>query len=146
MEITYEKIRPLIKSEKIEGHQIKVEFQADGMSSPIQAVGMLQPTDKQIMAGVGKQAVKRGVVSGLIGTVGRLFGGAVGGGVAGSVTSSATRSVGNAVADKKMGDPAAGILPKITEENKPQAILVAFNSIAAMFKWDEETQMWKANQ
>jgi hypothetical protein len=146
MEITYEKIRPLVKSEKIEGHQIKVEFQADGMTGPIQTVGMLQPSEKQILKNTGKQAVKRGVVSGIISSVARLFGQSVGGGIGGSVASSATSSVGHAAAESRMGDPAAGMFPKITEENKPQAILAAFNSVAGMFKWDEETQMWKANQ
>jgi hypothetical protein len=146
MELTYERIRPLIKSEKIDGHQITVEFQAEGMTGPIQSVGMLQPSEKQVVAGAAKTAVKRGVVSGIISSVARLFGQSVGGGIGGSVASSAASSAGHAAASSRMGDPSKDIFPKITEENKPQAIMVAFQSVQGMFKWDEETQSWKANQ
>lgn len=143
MEITYEQIQALIKSEDLKGQQLHVTFQSSDQENPIAAVGMMLPDQDQIMKNVGKSAVKQGLIATIISSISRLLGGAIGG-TGGSIASSATSTMGHAVASSKM-DPMAGVMDvKDTLENRKKAALLAFQSVQSFYKWDETQNTWKS--
>jgi hypothetical protein len=142
MEITYDSIKTLIVEEKLEGQQVQVAFKAPGQDSPISAIAMIMPDQKEIMKNVGKSAVKQGAKSGLIGMLSRFVGGLIGG-TAGSLASSATSQVAHAATT----NPNAGqevLKTTITPEKQQNAVVEAFKSVQAFYTFDEETRQWKA--
>ena len=53
MIVTYESIKPLIISEDlVEGNQLHVSFQAEGMAAPIKAVGMMMASQEEMTKNV----------------------------------------------------------------------------------------------
>jgi hypothetical protein len=153
MSYSYEQIKSLIVSETVNGNQVSVKFKAPGMTDPIESVGVMMPGQGEMIKNVGKEAVKRSVVSSLISSVARLFGGAVsdaagsgiGASVAGTATSSAASSVGHAVADQKMGNSADSVMKvNVTPEKQQAAVVAAFQNVQQFFSYDESTNTWKS--
>lgn len=141
MLITYDSIKPLIKKEDlVNGNQLNVSFQAEGMSAPIQAVGMMMADQADMMKNVQKQAVKQGIISSIISGVSRLLGGLIGG-VGGSVASSAASTVAYSVTSSSMG---AGMMnAPDTPENRQKAAVAAFQTVQMYFEYDAINALWK---
>ncbi len=142
MEITYESIKTLIVSERVDGQNVHAEFKAPGQESPIAGMAVVMPEQSEIVANVGKNAVKSGVKSGLIGAISNFFGSLVGG-TAGSITSSATSQMAHAATN----NPNAGqdmMKTKVTPEKQQKAVVEAFKTVQTFFKYNEETKQWEA--
>lgn len=140
MSVTYEQIKPIIKSETLNGQQMTVQFQAPGQAEPMQAISALTPDTSQVVKNVGKQAVKTGIISQVIRAVSGLVGGAIGG-AGGSVARSATSQVGHA-ATRKQTDMSGAIEVKDTPEARQAAVVLAFESVKGFYNFDEGTKTW----
>ncbi len=143
MELTYEKIKPLIKSERLEGQHVYVEFQAKGQESAIQGIGMIVPEQSDIMKNVGKQAVKSTTKRSLISGISRFIGGFFGG-TAGSLASSATSQVGHAALNNSQKDAENMLKVKVTPEKQQKAVVESFARIQQFYKYNESSQEWEA--
>jgi len=141
MQPTIENITPLIKSEKVDGIQVIVHFQADNQNNPIQGYGTIMPDQDQMMKNIGKQAVKSAVKTSIITSISRFFGSLIGGS-AGSAVSSASSQIAYAASSKNMN---ANNLMKteLTPEKRDEAILAAFTATKAYFQWNENEKKWE---
>jgi len=142
MEITYDSIKTLIVSERVDGQNVHAEFKAPGQDKPIAGMSVVMPDQSEIMKNVGKSAVKSGVKSGIISSISRFLGGLIGG-TAGSITSSAASQVGHAATT----NPNAGqdmMKTVVTPEKQQKAVVEAFKSVQSFFKYNEETKQWEA--
>lgn len=142
MEITYDSIKTLIVSEKVDGQNVHVEFKAPGQETPIAGMSVVMPEQSEMVKNVGKTAVKQGVKSGIISTISRFLGGLIGG-TAGSITSSATSQMAHAATT----NPNAGqdiMKTEVTPEKQQKAVVEAFKSVQSFFKFNEETKQWEA--
>ncbi len=141
MVITYESLKPLIKSENlVNGNQMQVSFQAEGMAAPIQAVGMMMADQDEMMKNVKKQAVKQSVFSTIISSVSRLLGGLIGG-TGGRMASSAASSAAHSMTSSSMGQEMMNA--KDTPENRQKAVVAAFQSVQQFFEYDPASANWK---
>lgn len=139
MEITYEHILPLLKSEVWENGLVRCSFQAEG-KEPVQAIGQVPFDQDEMMKTAVKSSVKQGLIYGIIRVVSRVIGG-IFGGVGGAVADSAVSSVGYSVVSTKMSPPQT-YQPKLTPQNKKQAVVNAFHTVSNFFRYDEISQKW----
>jgi hypothetical protein len=142
MEITYESIKTLIVSERVDGQNVHAEFKAPGQESPIAGMAVVMPEQSEIVANVGKNAVKQGVISSVISSISSFLGGLVGG-TAGSITSSATSQMGHAAASNSTSGQDM-MKTKVTPEKQQKAVVEAFKTVQTFFKYNEETKQWEA--
>lgn len=140
MIVTYESIQPLIKNENlVGGNQLHVSFQAEGMATPIQAVGMMMADQDEMMKNVQKQAIKQGIFSSIISGLSRVLGGLIGG-VGGSIASSTASTVGYSMTS---GMSQGAMNAKDTPENRQKAAVAAFQTIQMYFEYDAPNGIWK---
>lgn len=141
MIITYESIQPLIKSENlVQGNQMHVSFQAEGMAAPIQGVGMMMADQSEMMKNVQKQAVKQSIVSSIVSGLARFLGGLIGG-TGGRIASSAASTAAYTMTSSSMGQGAMNA--KDTPENRQKAVVAAFQTIQTYFEYDPASATWK---
>ena len=134
MELTYDKIQPLILSELWEGNKVHLKFATIEGRPPLEATHVIMHDQATIQ----KNIQKRSMISMLInsgvslamGFVHRLF---PGNSVTHAVTST-TSSVVNTVVTTKMVSSANNV--KITPEMKQEAIVRAFRTVENWYKWD----------
>ncbi len=141
MEITYELLKPLIVKEELEGNQVKIEFKAENQEQPIETIGVIMPSQDEIMKNVAKQAIKQGVKSAAINTAANALGNLVGGG-AGNLLGSTAKSVGNDAAFSNQ-DPMAMLKTDITPEKQQTAVVNAFAALQNFYNYNEQTQKWE---
>ncbi len=139
MEITYENIQPILKQETWETHMVRCTFQVDG-KDPIQAFGQVTMDQNQIVQTAVKSSVKQGIIYSLIRGIARVFGG-IFGGIGGAVVSSGVSTVGYTVASAKMNNQNM-YQPKLTPENKKEAVVNAFKTVDNFFRYDEANKKW----
>lgn len=138
MEITYENIKPLIKKEVAQGSQIQLEFQAKNQDAPLTTVAVVVPNTKEITKNIGKEAVKstvkttvkRGVINGILNAIGL-------GGLLGSTVRRAANEVSRGKSSKNIANF------KISEKDKKEAIVKAFEPFATMYKFNEQNSEWE---
>ncbi len=134
MEITYEIIKPLIKrADLVNGNQIQLEFCATNQDTPISTVAVIVPEKNEIVKNATKQVVKRTIINTLLNQFSRLFGS-----VGGSLVSSVGRSVVN-----QNQNTSAFTQTEITQEKREKAIVDAFKSLKAMYKFNEQSSLWE---
>ncbi len=75
MEITYESIKSLIKSEVWEGNKVKLKFQANDQSQPIETMGMAMPDQEEMMKKMMAEVAKSTASSMAINTGANALGG-----------------------------------------------------------------------
>ncbi|CAG5083158.1 hypothetical protein [Parvicella tangerina] len=142
MVITYESIKPLIKSESLEGgNQMKVSFQAEGMAAPIQAVGMMMADQDEMMKNVKKQAVKQGIMSSIISSASSFLGGLIGGVGGRAASSAASTAAYSMTSSSSMGQDMMNA--KDTPENRQKAVVAAFQTVQTYFEYDSTNGTWK---
>jgi len=139
MEITYENISPLLKSEVWENGMVRCSFQAEG-KEPVQAIGQVPLDQNEIMKNAVKSSVKQGLIYSIIRGVSRTIG-SIFGGVGGAVADSAVSSVGYSVVSAKMNNPQT-YQPQLTPENKKMAVVNAFHTVSNFFRYDEINKKW----
>ncbi len=141
MEVNYEKIKPIIVSETLEGTQMKVKFKAQGQDDAIESVGMMIADQEQMMKGMKKTVVKSAATNIVFATISRftrsLFGG-IGGYAAGSAVDAA-----GGMAASKVADPNKMMQVEDTPENRQKAVLIAFQSVSSLYEWDATANIWK---
>ncbi|MCD6366502.1 MAG: hypothetical protein J7L46_03070 [Bacteroidales bacterium] len=131
MEITYEKIKPLIVSETLEGNQVKLKFQAKNQEAPFETVGVVVPDQDEIMKDVAKQAVKRTIISRVASAIGGLFGGT-------------GRMVSNvAVQASNVAMSSQPLTTKVTPEKQQKVVVEAFSPFQSFYKFDDTTGEWE---
>ncbi len=136
MELTYEKIKSLIKKEELQaGNQIHLEFCADNQQDPISTVAVIIPDQTEMKKNMTKQVVKETVKSTLITQLLNLIG------IRG-VGRSLARSATDKIAGKQ--DMSSGMMKtEITEEKKQKAIVDAFKPFASMYQFNEQNSEWE---
>jgi hypothetical protein len=141
MEVNYEKIKPIIVSETLEGTQMKVKFKAQGQDDAIESVGMMIADQEQMMKGMKKTVVKSAATNVAFGALGTFIR-SMFGGVAGHAAGSAVNAAGG-VAASKVADPNKMMQVEDTPENRQKAVLNAFQSVSSLYEWDATANIWK---
>ena len=136
MEINYEKVKPLLVHEELEGNQLKCQFKAANQEQAIDAFHVFQPETKDVVKDAGKKAVKRSFFSSLMSIFGGAASSAVGGGMAGSAARSAVSASGNAAYSEHSKND-QGVKINVTDEMKQQGVVEAFKSVQSMYEADE---------
>ena len=136
MEITYEKIKPLIISEEPQpdGMMIKLKFKAENQETPIESVAVVTPDQNEIMKNAMKQAGKSAAISAGTNMAANALGNAIGG-VGGNIARSAGQVAGSAAASGSM-DTSKMMKTEMTDEKKQAAIVQAFSHLQMYYKWD----------
>lgn len=135
MEVTYENIKSLIVSQEQDGMMIKLKFQAEGQTTPIETVAVVMASQEEMMKNVMIQVAKAAAVGtgvGLAtGAIGNAVGGAGGQGIktAGSMAGSAA-----AAGVVNMDDVTK---TEMTDEKTQQAIVTAFSGLSMYYKWED---------
>lgn len=138
MELSFESIRAIVANTQLIGQYLVVEFKAENQLNPLQ-VNVTIPYDQdKSMKQMKKAMVKQGAIalffssissvvrSFFPGTAGSLAGGAVS--TAGGVASMSSMS--------NMGQI------QITEEERQELILKAFETVKQQFNYDDSVEKW----
>lgn len=134
MELTYELIKPLIKKEELlYGNQIHLEFCAKNQEIPIQTVAVIMANEDEITKNATKQVIKGAVKNTILNQILNFLGIS---GIAGNFLKSQT----NEIINKKDNSIISG---KITTDKKQKAIVDAFKSIMAMYRYNEQNLEWE---
>ncbi|OIQ34036.1 MAG: hypothetical protein BM555_04540 [Crocinitomix sp. MedPE-SWsnd] len=141
MEPTWENIKSLIVSQEQDGMMIKLKFQAEGQTTPLETMAVVTPDQDEIMKNAMKQAGKAAVVSTGISMASGALGGLVGG-VGGQAVRAAGSAAGSAAASKSMN------MDKImqteqTDEKTQAAIVTAFGHLSMYYKWENDKWVYQ---
>ena len=124
--VDFETISPLISKQEVEGSTLVVTFTCPQTSQTVQARGQLQAGK-----GVGSMA-KRSALQSVGWSIGSAVRRAMGHNIAGRVAGDVSRGVANsAVRSQQFG-----------KKEKQAAAVLAFQSVASQFAWDEAENRW----
>jgi hypothetical protein len=129
-------------SKRVDGKNVHAEFKAPEQATQISGMAVVMPEQSEIVANVGKNALKQGVISSVISSISGFLGGLVGG-TAGSITSSATSQMGHAAASNSTSGQDM-MKTKVTPEKQQKAVVEAFKTVQTFFKYNDETHLWEA--
>ena len=131
MEITYEKIKPLIALEALEGNQVKLKFKAKNQETPFETVGVIIPDQNEMMKNVAKQAVKTTIITRVARAIGGLFG------TGGRIVSDVAVQASSAAMSNQP------LTTKITPEKQQKVVVDAFAPFQSFYKFDTEANEWE---
>lgn len=143
MEITYDNLKSILLSEKLEGNVLKCQFKAANQDTPVEAQFVFVPDEKDVMVNAGKQAVKRSFFSSIVSVFSGAASSAAGGGMAGGAVGSAVSATSHGVYNAQE-DPNALTKINITDEKRKQGVVNAFKNVQSMYIYENGT--WSCKQ
>jgi hypothetical protein len=136
MEPTWENVKPLIASQKVDGMMINLEFKASNQEVSLKTIASIEVDQSKMVNSSMKQMGKSTAIRAGGSWLSRLFGGMVGG-IGGSAVSVAGGIATDKVADNQYDNDKL-MASQMTDENKQAAIVKAFASFQTMYKWEND--------
>ncbi|MDP2385837.1 MAG: hypothetical protein Q8M29_05675 [Bacteroidota bacterium] len=141
MEITYESIKSLIKSEVWEGNQVKLKFQSNDQAQAIETIGMAMPDQEEMMKKIMAEVAKSTASSMAINTGANALGSMMGG--MGSTVAGMAVSGAQAAGLGYQMDPTKMMQVELTDEVKQKTILAAFMNLQMFYEFRENNWHYK---
>ena len=141
MEITYESIKSLIKSEVWEGNQVKLKFQSNDQAQAIETMGMAMPDQEEMMKKIMAEVAKSTASSMAINTGANALGSMMGG--MGSTVAGMAVSGAQAAGLGYQMDPTKMMQVELTHEIKQKTILTAFMNLQMFYEFRENNWHYK---
>lgn len=143
MELSYEKIEPLVHNVEVTGMQVKVLFKAENQEQPVMAYSVGKIDQDKIVKSAMKNSAKSAAGNGIISFLSRMLGGFIGGAAGSAVSSTVSSSASSAVSQKMSSKTQEGVLDQeMSQEGINECVVNAFQSVQNLYTYDETAKKW----